>query len=80
MIEMAQQTAKRCTEKREKRAGCPVERFDTADQSRLRVPSEYQRFAPQQRRKPLKTERFPAGSLLVSKQIASYHFNQMNGS
>ncbi|MCK7615782.1 hypothetical protein [Roseibium sediminicola] len=35
MIEMAQQTATSCKEKREKRASCPVERFGAANQSRF---------------------------------------------
>ncbi len=34
---MAQQTAMRCQEKREKRASGPVERFDEADRSRFCV-------------------------------------------
>ncbi len=31
LIELAQQTAISCKEKRDKRASCPVERFDAAD-------------------------------------------------
>ena len=102
MIEMARQTAKRCKERREEQAGGPVERFDTAGRSRLRVLSGYGRFA----RRPsgrstgktftgcfvgqspinrshcceaLKTRPLPAASRLISEQIGSYHFNQING-
>lgn len=38
MIELAQRTAKRCNEKREERALCPVEPFDTAGRGSSRIP------------------------------------------
>ncbi|WP_208999723.1 hypothetical protein [Stappia sediminis] len=77
---MALKTAKRCKEKSAGRVGHPVERFDEAGRSRLRVLSGYGGFARQRRCKPLKTRRFPAGLRLVSEQIRVYHFNLVYGS
>ena len=60
---------------RDKRAGCPVERFDAADRSRFGVASRWDESARQQRCKPLKTAGFPARLRLVSAHIHLHHFN-----
>jgi hypothetical protein len=80
LIELAQQTAMSCKEKRDKRALCPDERFDAADRSRFCVLLGYGEFAQQRRCKSLKTMRFPTVLRLVSEQIHSYHFIQIIGS
>ena len=72
---MAPETAKSWKEKREKRAFCPVERFDVPGQIRFGVLKGVGGFDQLQRCKPLKTGGFPANLRLVSDQIRSTHFN-----
>ena len=72
---MAPEMAMIWKEKRDKRAHCPVERFDAADRSHFGVASRWSEFSRQQRCNPLKTARFPAGLRLVSGQIHLHHFN-----
>jgi len=74
-VQLAPETAKSWKEKRKKRACCPVERFNVPDRSRFGVLKEVGGFCQQQRCKPLKTGRFPAGLRLVSDQIHATHFN-----
>ena len=79
MVEMAQPMAKRCKEKHAERGIIPVKSFDAADHSQRRVPAGYGPLARPGRCKTLKTEWFPTSLRLLSKPMASYHFNHMNG-
>ncbi len=74
---MAPHTVMIGKEKRDKRAGCPVERFDAADRSRFGVASRWDEFVRQQRCKPFKTGRFPARLRLVCARIYLHHFNRI---
>ncbi len=58
----------------------PVEGFDAAGRRQPDRPSDRADLHGLQRRKPLKGYGLPAGLLLVSAQIRSDHFSQINGS
>src|SRR5690242_13921342 len=80
MIEMAPETAKRCKEKRAGRC-LSIDRAVRRSRSQpFRRPEDVVHLSGYFVAKGLKTERFPAPSLLVSGQMASHHFDQINGS
>ena len=58
----------------------PAEGSDTADRHHIDRPSDRANLHGRLRRKPLKGIDLPAGLLLVSAQIRSDHFSQINGS
>jgi hypothetical protein len=77
MIEMAPETAKRCKEKRDGRC-LSIGRVVRRGRSQpFRRPEDGVHLPGYFVAKDLKTERFPAPSLLVSEQMASHHFDQI---
>jgi hypothetical protein len=77
MIEMAPETAKRCKERREERGCSPGRAVRRGRSQPFRRPKDVVHLPGNFVAKDLKTEWFPAPSLLVSGQMASHHFDQI---
>jgi len=80
MVEMAPETAKRCKENREERGCSPGRAVRRGRSQPFRRPEDVVHLPGYFVAKDLKTVWFPAPSLLVSGQMASHHFDQINGS
>jgi hypothetical protein len=80
MIEMAFEMTRDTRKSPTSGVNPPVEDFDEAGRRPIERPSDRADLPGRLRRKPLKDGSLPAGSLLVSAQIRSDHFNQINGS
>jgi hypothetical protein len=77
VIEMAPETAKRCKEKRDGRCLSIGRAVRRSRSQPFRRPQDVVHLPDYFVAKDLKTERFPAPSLLVSEQMASHHFDQI---
>ena len=80
MIEMACEMTRNARKSPMSGAVPPVEEFDDAGRRHIARPSDRADLHGRQRREPSKDGSLPAGSLLVSAQIRTDHFNQINGS
>jgi hypothetical protein len=80
MIEMAPETAKRCKEKRDGQCLSIGRAIRRGRSQPFRRPKDVVHLPGNFVAKDLKTGWFPAPSLLVSVQMASHHFDQINRS
>ena len=80
MTEMAFEMARDARKSPKSGVVPPVEDFDAADRGRIDRPSDRADLHGPARRKALKGSSLPAALLLLSAQIRSDHFSQINRS